>query len=359
MQPKKNPDRSYGAKLVTLFAKLLFTGERYSLTELARQLDCSKQTVLRLVDDITLAYDVPIREDLQGNRKYVWIERAERIPPAALISQSELRTLQMCQAFTRHLLGTASWQEAARAIEKSCHHLPPREEPGDEAFGVIHTGRIDYSRHEDSLRTLLQGMDRRRVCKVRYKRLMGERAKTFYIKPLKIFAHHETVYVHARLAPTPGKPYRTPRYDPLLALHRLEKVEVTDALFRRPAGYDFERVMNREFGVFAQRRFRAVLDLTGWAAAIARERQWSPDQVLEQRGEVTRLSFWSTSEPEVLSLVLSFGANAKLVEPERLVAEVRRVVGEVAGMYGAERTEPAKSVQGMSRKSGRTDDDAD
>ena len=38
MQKKKSPDRSYGEKLIRLFAKLMFTGQKYSLTDLARTL---------------------------------------------------------------------------------------------------------------------------------------------------------------------------------------------------------------------------------------------------------------------------------------------------------------------------------
>ncbi|MBE0564684.1 MAG: hypothetical protein IH621_01900, partial [Krumholzibacteria bacterium] len=95
---RHSPDRSYGEKLISLFAKLLFTGRRYSLTELARSLGCSKQTVLRLIDDISLAYEVPISEELVGRRKYVWIERQGALEPAALLTESEHRTLQMCRA---------------------------------------------------------------------------------------------------------------------------------------------------------------------------------------------------------------------------------------------------------------------
>ena len=40
--------KSYGEKLIGLFVKLLFSGEKYSLTELAQMFSCSKQTVLRL-----------------------------------------------------------------------------------------------------------------------------------------------------------------------------------------------------------------------------------------------------------------------------------------------------------------------
>jgi len=333
MQKKKNPDRTYGEKLISLFAKLLFTGERYSLTELARLLDCSKQTVLRLVDDITLSYQVPIRDEIRGNRKYVWIERARDIEPAALLSESEARTLQMCRAFTEHLLGAEMFREAERAVEKSCHHLPAGADPADHPFGVVRTGVIDYTPKEGILRTLIESMDRRRVCQVSYRNPRASRAKTFRIKPLHIFAHRESVYVHARLAKWPGKPYRTPKYDPLLAVQRFTGAVLTDTPFRRPRGYDFEKVMNQGFGIWTQKRFRVVLELTGWAAALARERTWSPDQKIERRGKVTRLSFWSTSEPEVMGLVLSFGPRARLVKPEGLVEKVEEALSATVELY--------------------------
>jgi predicted DNA-binding transcriptional regulator YafY len=331
MQPKKNPDRSYGEKLISLFAKLLFTGERYSLTELAKLLDCSKQTVLRLIDDITFAYDVRIHDEIRGNRKYIWIERTRGLEPAALLSESEHRTLQMCRAFTEHLLGRTTYKEMERAVEKSGLHLPVGLEPGDPAFGVVRTGVINYSTHEAVLRTLIEGMDRRRVCEIGYRNLTAKRAKTFRIKPLKIFAHRESVYVHARLAKSPGKPYKTPKYDPLLALHRCTRAELTETPFRRPANYDFDKVMNQGFGVWTQKKFRVVMELTGWAASMARERVWSPDQEIVEQGDVTRLSFWSTSEPEVVALVLSFGDNARVLEPSGVVG---MVTGELAGALG-------------------------
>ena len=71
--------------------------------------------------------------------------------------------------------------------------------------------------------------------------------------------------------------------------------------------------------------------MTGWAASLARERVWSPDQEIVERGDVTRLSFWSTSEPEVVALVLSFGDNARVLEPP---AVVDMVTGEHAGALG-------------------------
>jgi len=320
MQTKISPDRSYGEKLIALFAKLLFSGSRHSLTELADSLGCSKQTVLRLIDDITLAYDVPLRDEMHAGRKYFWIERTGQAEPAALLTETEHRTLQMCRSFTEHLLGRQTFEEAELAVEKSGRHLPPGVEPGHTAFGVVRSGVIDYSDHENVLRTLIDSMDRHLVCEVSYKNLTAAEPKTFHIKPLKVFAHRESVYVHARRAKSPGKPYKTPKYDPLLAVHRFKSAKLTDVPFRRPPHYDFEKAMNQGFGVWNQKKFRVVLELSGWVSNFARERIWSPDQnITDLKNGCTRLEFWATSEPEIIGLVLSFGHNCVLFEPKRLV----------------------------------------
>ena len=339
MQKKQTPDCTYGEKLVRLFAKLLFTGRKHSLTDLTRSLGCSKQTVLRLIDDISRAYDVPLLEELRDGRKWVWLDRSAHhagSEPAALLSETEHRTLQMCRAFTEHLLGQDTFVEMERAVEKSGQHLPVGVDGAGSVFGVVRSGVIDYTRHEPVLRTLLSGMADRRVCEVTYRGLSAPVAKTFHIKPLQVFAHRETVYVHARRARTPGQPYTAPKYDPLLALHRFENVTLTDTPFHRPRGYDFEKVMNQGFGVWMQKRFRVVVDLESWAAAFARERTWSPGQSLEElSGGGLRLGFWSTSEPEVMSLVLGFGVCAKLREPVALVARVREELALMAQGYDA------------------------
>ncbi|MCK9996689.1 MAG: WYL domain-containing protein [Candidatus Krumholzibacteria bacterium] len=338
MQTRIAPDRSYGEKLIALFAKLLFSGNRYSLTELADSLGCSKQTVLRLIDDITLAYDVPLRDEIQGGRKYVWIERTGEAEPAALLTETEHRTLQMCRSFTEHLLGRKTFQEAEYAVEKSGRHLPPGVEPGQTPFGVVRSGVIDYTAHEDVLRTLIDSMDQHLVCEVSYQNLTADEPKTFHIKPLKVFAHRESVYVHARRAKSPGKPYKVPKYDPLLAVHRFKSARLTDVPFRRPAHYDFEKVMNQGFGVWNQKKFRVVVELNGWAANFARERIWSPDQeITELKSGGIRLEFWTTSEPEVVALVLSFGSKGRIIGPDNIREIVEQELMAMTSTYEASR----------------------
>ena len=201
-------------------------------------------------------------------------------------------------------------------------------------FASFRPGSIDYTPHQETMRRLLRAMEERKVCKIHYQSISENKPKTYFIKPLKLFSHHDTIYLHARIAKTPGKKYQEPDYDPLLAIHRFKDVEITDRVFEFPADYDFEKIFNRQFGIIKDEVFEVVVELTGWAARYVAERVWSPDQKIVKKGkDKIRLTFKASSEPEVTGWLLSFGDQAKLIEPDWLVKIVSSTVDRVKGIY--------------------------
>jgi biotin operon repressor len=86
--PRKKSDKTYGEKLIWLFAELYFTGKSRSLIDLAGQMECSRQAVMRMVDHISQAY-VPIEETREGRRSYYRIPRPDRLPKALSMSPSD------------------------------------------------------------------------------------------------------------------------------------------------------------------------------------------------------------------------------------------------------------------------------
>jgi predicted DNA-binding transcriptional regulator YafY len=306
--------RSYGEKLISLFARLLFSGESYSLTELSRLLNCSKQSVLRLMEDIRKAYGVNIEESYSANRKYYRVKRPGSTKALYPLTELELSVLQMCRDFTSHMLGKKLFEEATRAIAKSQALLPGEPAGNGHHFGVFRPGTIDYTPYHEIICNLIEAMEARKVCRITYKAISNNRPKTFHIKPLKIFSHRDTIYLHAQRAKEPGKPYHAPDYDPLLAIHRMKQVEITDRTFEYPADFDFERAFNRHFGVIKGKAFEVVVEFTGWAAQYVSERIWSPDQKIRKVGkDKIRLTFTATSEPELISWILSFGHEAHCI----------------------------------------------
>jgi predicted DNA-binding transcriptional regulator YafY len=334
MPKKRDPYSSYGQKLISLFAALLFSRQRHSLIELSRMLSCSKQTVLRLVDDIKMSYGVDIEESIENRRKCYRLKRRVGVDPTLSLTESEISVLQMCRAFTEHLLGRKLFEEAAQALLKSQAHLPENQRVDSRHFASFIPGSIDYTGHHQIIRRLIKAMDEKKVCKIIYKRIIADKSKTFYIKPLKIFSHKDTVYIHARMARYPEKPYKEPDFDPLLAVHRVQKLELTERSYEFPEDYDFEKFFNQNFGVIKEEAFEVVVEFTGYAAEYVAERIWSPDQKLTKRKDGTvKLKFSASSEPELISWILSFGDGARVVKPEWLIEDMQEVVSSMKKTY--------------------------
>ena len=95
----------------------------------------------------------------------------------------------MCKTFAEHLMGKEMFAEAARALEKNQSHLSAENQVATRHFASFKTGSIDYTPHQDTIRILIEAMDNNKICKITYKSMMASRAKSFYIKPLKIFSH--------------------------------------------------------------------------------------------------------------------------------------------------------------------------
>jgi len=334
MPEKRDFYSSYGQKIISLFAKLLFSRQRHSLIELSRMLHCSKQTVLRLVDDIKMAYGVDIEESVENRRKYYRLKRRVGVDPTLNLTESEISILQMCRAFTEHLLGRQLFDEAAQALLKSQAHLPEKQRVDSRHFASFIPGTIDYTGHHQTIRRLIKAMDEKKICKITYKRIMADRAKTFFIKPLKIFSQKDTVYLHARMAGYPGKPYKEPDFDPLLAIHRIKNLELTERSFEFPKDYDFEKFFNQNFGVIKEEDFKVEMEFTGYATEYVAERIWSPDQKLIKKKDGTaKLKFSASSEPELISWVLSFGDEAKVVKPNWLIDKIKQIVISIQREY--------------------------
>lgn len=333
-----NAYSSYGMKLVSLFARLMFSQESHSLTGLAHMLGCSKQTVLRLIDDIRRSYGVEIEESIRQKSKYYRLKK--KVPmPALQLTPSELTVLQMCRAFAGHLLGPELMKEVGQAIEKSS---APLAHAGCSAngFAALPSGAIDYTPHQETLQVLIRAMEERHICKVAYRAGYDGRSRTFFIKPRKLFSHRDCLYLSAQLARHPGQKYKEADYDPLLAVHRIGAVELTERRFEPPAGDDFNARFNADFGVIKEEPFEVTADFRNWAAAFVSERIWSPGQKVTRRKDRSiRIRFKASSEVEVVSWILSFRSDCTLVRPKWLVKRLGGMLRDMLVAHGINATE--------------------
>ena len=332
--PKKRDDKTYGEKLIRLFAHLLFSNDKYSLNQLAEMLNCSKPTIIRLVRDIQQVYGAQIVDDISGRERYISMKKTTRPQPAQCLTADEVNLLQMCKTFTEHLVGADFNNMVQSGILKSRQLLPEGVETYTNLFSSFQHGTVDYTAHQQTIKTIIQAMQELKVCRITYQAMMETAPKIFYIKPLRLFAHNNTLYLLAQKAKQPGKPYKAPRFDPLLAVHRVKDIEKTNMVFEYPKNFSFEKAFDKTFGLMKIEPFSVTVRLTGWARNFMRERTWSEDQKIKENNDGSSdITFTGSSEAEVVSLILSLGEEARILKPKFLVKEVKLKMRTMMQIY--------------------------
>lgn len=330
---KQNEHRSSTEKAISLYSRLLFSRERHSLSDLARMLDCSKQTVIRYIQEIQMAYSVEIEESLVGQRRYYQIKKNWVLPQLYLTSE-EINVLFMCREFTATLLGRQLFEQSTRAIEKSLAYVDGDKELPATSFATFKPGRIDYTLHSETIHRLTEAMKDHKVCKITYKSISTVEPKNISVCPLVMFSHNDALYLNGLLANKPSKNSDRAEFDPILAVHRIQNVEVTAVTFVRPEKYDFEKQFNNRFGVMQDESFTVKAEFAKPVADYVAERIWSPGQQITrlENGGLT-ITFKAASSREVIAKILSFGDQAQILEPAWLVEKLTVIIGHLADKY--------------------------
>ncbi len=334
MPEKIHPHASPAMKILSLYGLLLFSGKNYSLVQLARLLRCSKQTVLRMIEQIEMSHQAKIESWIEGGRKWFKVKTPPVRPQVCLVAE-DIQLLLLCRDFVWHLLPQSLREEVSRTIAKTTVLLPDMEDRSESLtrLGQAYSkGVINYTEHQDLMAILLKAIADRRVCRVDYQAPWRSEPRSYHIAPLTLLAHYAALYVRCYLVTDAGEPEVI--YDNmLLAVQRILQVEKTDRTFTIPQ--DRLDATPQTFGLMKEEPFRVRVSFGRDAAVYVRERKWSEDQTISPASEGgIILEFTATSRPEVISWVLGFGPEASLLAPEDLREEIKEAVEKMLKSYG-------------------------
>ncbi|MDR0826589.1 MAG: WYL domain-containing protein [Desulfovibrio sp.] len=336
MGKKWDTETGPGEKLLRLFSLLLFTQERYSLGVLAETLECSKQTVLRLIDQIEATGWAKVQRGESGRKALYWIERPNNLPRIALNPEG-LEQLALCRNFLEHMLPCAVRASVDATLQQATAYVSEADAANMAAMGKLGAartkGRIDYSRVQPLLQILLRAASGRTVCEITYRSSLFKEPRTFDFAPLRLVAYHESLYVVGWEVTDKG--IAAPVRDEALYLlaHRL-----TDAKATRRTWKVLPEVKGHyvTFGIMRQEPFTVRMRIsTPEAVTYVAERCWSEDQqtLLHDDGSLT-LTMTAQSGLEVMSWALSLGSAAEVLEPEWLRNEIKAEAVALAEIYG-------------------------
>jgi len=310
MPPKKDQDSTPGVKLLRMFRKLMLDGRRHFQGDLAEELQCSPQTIIRLAAEIESVIGASLESGLEHRRRWYHIRTISRSRLG--LEFAELRYLSVC----RDLASTSLPEQVRKRVDDTIFNLSvlmadqgysEREKAQKPQFAFFSKGRIDYTPHYDHLEKLVLAAEEHRICLVRYKAAGKTESKEHRFAPGRIVSMSNALYV---LGADVTEDWKGVRHFTNLAVHRITDLTLTERRF----AFELPEVTPDVFGLpwHEPRAFR-IRFKPGKAAEYVLERVWAEEQKLEEledNGVVLEVT--TRSEPELMAWVRSFGVEAHI-----------------------------------------------
>ena len=145
---------------------------------------------------------------------------------------------------------------------------------------------------------------------------------------MKLFEHLGELYVFVRVV----------KYDSIsiLAVERIIKCTVLETKFDYPEEFRPEEILDTAHPLPPGDPVTARILFTKELASQVRERQWAVRQKIEEQEDGSIILEVDTSGIfDVKKWVLSFGASARILEPDYMVREIDEEIGKMKNNYSS------------------------
>ncbi|NLE61828.1 MAG: WYL domain-containing protein [Planctomycetes bacterium] len=286
---------------------------------LAREWEVSVRTVMRDLDYLRDELQAPIAYD-RLKHGFFYTEPSFSLPALSL-SESDLFSVCVARTVLARYKNTPLYKTLAKVFEQIREALPDSRSVNPEWVSErIFVFQDPATRIKAGIwATIATAIRENRRLSIRHAgpRSAARPAVEREVDPYYLVNHkgewYLSSYCHLR------KAIRT------FAVSRITRAALLDATFRLPAGMTRARMFGDQFGIIWNNTFRTVrIRFSPAVAPYIRERQWHPKQKFaERRGGGLVLEFATNHLHEVKDWVLAWGADATVLAPEELAADVK------------------------------------
>jgi len=304
-----------------------------TVCEMADEHDVSQRTIRR---DLAAMQQVgfPLEESESDHGRKHWRLRPGASNPQLTFTWDEAIALYLARRHLEPLAGTRLWESAQRAFRKvrstltetALHYL----EKMSGAFHHTTVGAGDYTQKGEAIDQLTMAIEDRRVTFITYQSMRSTEPVSYEVYPYGIAFHRNSLYLVAHSL----------NHDEIrhFKIDRLSDVDVQQLQFNRRPDFDLQQYFADSFGVYRGngQPQRIRIRFTPEVARYVEESRWHETQQLHRQRD-GHLLFEVTlgDTAEIAKWILSFGANAVVLEPKRLAREIcdeaKRIVNGYKG----------------------------
>ena len=300
---------------------------KHTAGSLAEAMEVSPETIKRDVKFMRDRLKLPIEFD-QRKKTYRYTSHVAAFPTMKVTEGEVLATLVASKAIEQ-FRGTPYHAQLVNSFEKIAAALPDKVsfQPTDAlkaiSFKSLGLGKSDLAVFDP----LSTGVVREVEVRFDYRKPGEGAARRRHVRPYHL-AHRDNLWYLVGLDLERGA-LRT------FALPRIACVELTAVPFKRPEDFSPEAYFASALSVFGgDGDYRIVIRFRGPAADRVREREWHPSQSMHtlENGEL-EVTLRLGALPEVERWALSWGAQARVMEPPELRERMRANVEVLAQEY--------------------------
>ncbi len=310
MPSKQDTDTTAGVKLLKLFRKLMIDGRKHFQADLAQDLRCSSQTIIRMMGEIETVVGDGLEFGIENKKKWYRIKSTSRAHLG--IEREELRYLAICRDLAKGVLPAQHVERIETtllglSVLLADSDFAHRDTLHEEQFAFFSKGKIDYAPHTSHIECLTQAMEQQRIVLVRYKAAGGGAIKEHRFVPAKIVVMNNAIYV---LGATLLEDFSKVKYFTNFAVHRIHDA----VLLERTFIVHFPAMDAQSFGLpWHEPKSFTMRFVAGKAADYVRERVWAHEQRMEEMEDGGLVLHITTrSEPELMAWVRSFGDDVEI-----------------------------------------------
>jgi len=308
-----------------------------SVRELAAELKVGDKTIRR---DLALLQSVgfPLEETVGERGRKTW--RLSAGPNGQTLgirfAFDEALALYLGRRLLDPLAGTFLGEAAGHALAKvrACLSRAALRYL-DKMTDRIHLttgGTGDYARQGEIIDALQRAIEDEKATLIAYQSLRATEPVEHEVFPYGLVKHKGSLYVVAR-SRDHGEAIRHFKVD------RIERADVTDFPFHRPADFDLAGHFAQSFGVFhGDGDVRVQVRFLPPVARYVQECKWHASQKLAKQKDGSVLAeFQLSSTEEIKHWIMGFGRQAVVLAPEGLRREIADEVGAMMESYGGKR----------------------
>jgi predicted DNA-binding transcriptional regulator YafY len=303
-------------------------GEYPNCTKAAGEFGVTVRTIMRDVGFMKAGLALPLAFNSERNG-YYYTRAVEHFPQVPM-SEAEVFALLVAHKAIAQYHGTPFERPLGMAFRKLTGQLQQSVEFSlgnlDEALSFRPFAPEDADLERFQIVT--RGVNERRELRFRYRNVGAEKARWRQARPYHVGCVDNHWYIFAHDVKRGAM--RT------FALSRVRSVELSAKRFTISKRFDLGEYLRGSFNVFrGADDYEVVVEFDKWAADLVRERRWHSSQRLKElSGRRVSLSMRLNSLEEAERWVLSWGAHANVIRPERLRERLAAAAKELWGRYG-------------------------